>query len=279
MTGLGWQPPPIDIEKQLSLYDNTSTVTNKINNLINNIYPINSIQIFNNNINPNNYFSNQTWELLNDYFDDNTIINNYFNTTDLNITVDNNGIKWLLLVSHNINAGSNYYTNTAQALSCKTAGKISNLYLLNQEHNILKNSKGQYEFKLEYPGVSSTGKNQWRQTSNPLMFDNIAYGSQTISTTWNTYQEEAHPGWAQGIGLGGILNPQCLLKGDLYCPYWWFAICSFQNYEGGIPGPGSIISGYTNLYVRVPGLETTDNFLSNYNFLNNHNCKYWKRIS
>lgn len=279
MKNVGWTPPPVDLVETLSSYDTTTSAQSKIDNITNLIYPINSVQVFQNNIDPNTKFPSQKWELIDSTWNYTTLLNNYFQTSGLNLTVDNDGVKWLLLVSHNINSGSNYYSGQAQALSCSTSGKISNLYIFNRKHDILKNSKGQYEFKLEYPELGSGKKNQWRQTSNPLMMDNIAFGSQALYTSWPVHQSDGRPEWTFGLSLAGVLNPQCFLKGDLYCPYWWFAICSYQNYEGGIPGPGSVTKGYTNLYVRVPGLETSDNLLSTYNFLYNKGYKHWKRIA
>ena len=137
-----------------------------LNNKWKDIYPIGSVFCASNGQDPNSLFGG-AWEKLVTSLSDNDVINTYFNTSDLTISTDANGYKWLLLVNHNVNSGNNVYSSVAEALHCDTTSKLSNLYLLQGTHDILKNSSGQYEFKLEYPELG-TGCNWWRQTSNPL---------------------------------------------------------------------------------------------------------------
>lgn len=276
MIGKGYIPPPIDITETLKSYSTSAQINTILANKWKDIYPIGSVYCASNNENPNTLFGGQ-WEKLLDSLSDNEIINTYFNTTDLSIASDANGYKWLTLVNHNVNSGSNIYSSVAEALHCTTTSKLSNLYLLQGEHNILKNSSGQYEFKLEYPELGS-GCNQWRQTSNPLTTYDTVTGYTAIQTTYT------------GSNWGGIslqnasinTKSSCLLSGCQNTNNWWFAICSYSNYNSGIPGPQSsqtVVKYNTVLSVRVPSLESNNFFnTGNFNLLTYNNIIYWKRV-
>ena len=161
-----------DINNISTLENNVYNQINDLNTVINNfnateicniLYPVGSIYTAGNeNINPNTLFPNTTWELT-EATNDTDYVNNYFGTTNLKVITWTDGSKWIPLVSHNVNSGNNVYASKAEALQCATEGKISNLYILNKTHDILKNSNGAYEFILEYPSLNNY--NRWRQTS------------------------------------------------------------------------------------------------------------------
>lgn len=259
--------------------------TININNILNNInsyyngktfcdktYPIGSIYKAYNNINPNTIFPGTTWQTV-ENINDQDYVNNYFGTTNLEVITHNDGSKWVPLVLHCVDKGATLYT-AAQAKQCATIGKISNLYLLEKTHDIFKNGNGQYEFILEYPEWQ--GWNRWKQTSNPVTsYDSIS-GYSGVFIKWSK-------------GFNGMAQSPDTTYCFLDCSSvgsgsgnWWYAICSYRDYNSGIPGPnnGSTTSYYfTYLYVRVPSLEKTSNISDESSILNNINYIEWKRTA
>jgi hypothetical protein len=72
----------------------------------------------------------------------------------------------------------------------------------------------------------------------------------------------------------------CLLSGS-QAGIWYYAICSYTNYNNGIPGPDEDhkITGYTNFSVRVIGLENSSLLDNHYNLLTDLGVKFWKRVA
>ena len=272
MIGNGYIPPPIDLEETLKNYYTVSQVNNIVDNYWQELYPVGTIYSDKNN-DPNIIFGG-TWELVENELSDNELLNAYFGTSGLSVT-DIDGQKWLTLVSHHVNSGSRVFSSVAEALNCSTAGKISRLYLLQREHEIFKNNQGEYEFKLEYPELGINLKNQWRQTSNPLETCQSVDNYSPISISWS------------GDYFGGMsrqnaninTKDSCLLSGCQYT-WWWYAVCSYTNYNNAIPGPNDIeITGYTNFSVRVFGLENSSALDNHYNLLTQLGTKFWKRTA
>ena len=252
------------------LNNNISTLTNKINNLISTtelcklLYPINSIYTAASGINPNTLFPGTTWEKI-EY---NTIaknyVNTYFGTTDLDIITMSDNSKWIPLVLQD-NAGTNLFNSTT-ALQSNVQGKISNLYILNKTHDILKDSAGYYEFYLEF----SDCQQRWKQKSNPITTSNAVtdYMAVSVSTTGNSW--------------GGLnkstQTSSCFLDGTPGNTNWHYAVCNYSNYSGGTPGAAGT-STYCQLYIRVPSLEQSNILANDLNLLSYLGTTYWKRVS
>lgn len=265
--------------QSLLLQQQNTDILNMINSLdnyynpkafIDKTYPVGTIYKAKSGIDPNALFGGTKWETV-ENISDKEYINNYFGTTNLEVITHNDGTKWVPIVQHCVDSGSTLYSGVAQAKQCSTVGKISNLYLFEKTHNIFKNSNGQYEFILEYPEWQNW--NRWKQTSSPLA--NTITGYSAVKTTWSK------------SGFWGISISSSPSATYLDCGgsnNWWYAICSFENYNNGIPGPeisanDTITKYFTYLYVRVPSLEKSNITTTNADILNQVNYIEWKRIS
>lgn len=234
--------------------------------LLNSLYPIGCIYTTKGNINPSTILGGK-WEKVTDKLNGQQIVNTYFGVSDLVIHTESDGSKWLQLVSHNSNNGTTIYSSTAEALDCNTAGKKSDLWVLQTTHELLLNN-GHYEFLLRYPQIDATAYNRWIQTSNPFSLTNTSTGYQAIHIDWSGNS------WG-GMGLSG----EYALLDCCNHTNWWYAICPFDTYSGGNPGPGVVNPGYTNLYVRVPSIELDGTLIGNGNLISILGVEFWQRIS
>lgn len=256
----------ISLESEINKWNDPLTLCNIL-------YPINSIYTCNGSINPNNLFPGSSWEEINEDERDITYINNYFGTTDLTVITRDDNTKWVPLVLHNINGGNQYYSTVAEALHCDTDGKISNLYLFQQTHDIFKDSLGYYEFILEYPELNNYQR--WKQTSNPVTTYDAVSNYTPIHISWTK------DNWGGMARQNSSINTKtsCLLSGGIGTANWWYALCSYANYQGGIPGPNStVVTTFIYFYVRVPQLESANILTNDYNLLKYLGVTYWKRV-
>lgn len=236
------------------------------------IYPIGSIYSSIDGTNPNQLFSNSTWEELTFNLSDNQIINAYYNTNDIEVTTATDGSKWYKIYSHDSNAGTTVFSSYENALKCRENDKFSDLWLLLINTWPFLNENNEFEFILQYYD-KSTDYNRWTQTSNPFYYtQNAVEGYSPIHVDWT-------------LNFGGLSRhnaainslTNCLLKGQSGTG-WYYAIAPYENYKGGVPGPfigstATIITSRTYLWIRIPKLEN-NNLVSQ-----KLNIKYYKRIS
>ena len=250
--------------------DQLTYIPRKICNII---YPIGSIFKAIESIDPNTIYSGTTWKLIDDSSDAD-IVNGYFNTNNLTVETYNDNSKWVPLYIYDATAAK-YYTSSAEALHCATEGKISNLYLLQQTHDIFKNNNGEYEFRLEYPSLitsSGLGIQRWRQTSNPLQTQDTVTGYIPVDID---YTANNWGGLSTHLGLSN--TSACLLTGCQNSTNVFYCIAPYV--AAGNKGPSTTATGQVILYVRVPSLEK-ENLISNErNLLNYMGCKFWQRIT
>lgn len=250
---------------------------NALNNplqVCNILYPVGAIYTAgNDSINPNEMFPGTTWSLINN-IEDTNYVNSYFGTTNLQVITWSDGSKWVPLVLHNVTNGTTVYSSVAQALNCATTNKISNLYLFQQPHDIFKDKNGFYEFILEYPSLNNY--NRWKQRSNPVLTYDCVANYIPIHIPWM----DNYWGGISRNNFSLSSTTDTFLSGGQNTGNWWYAICSFQGYQGGIPGPNStVITTWTKFYVRVPQLEEENFLTDDYNLLKYLGCKYWKRVN
>lgn len=163
------------------------------------------------------------------------------------------GASWAKVFEHNNQSATVLFSTLDEAKKSNTVGKYSRLYLL----DYFKGSDGKYEFLLQYPDYSTTTYNRWKQTSNPCK-EFVA--ETTAGTGVASGYTAVHIDWS-GNYWGGLT----LMKGDGSKSYtylsgsvghgnWWYAIGCFTAYNGGIPGPGAVITGRSQLWVRIDNL-------------------------
>lgn len=256
------------------------TTTETINNLAfipkkvcDIVYPVGSIFKAIEGIDPNILYEDTIWELIDDS-SDNDIVNSYFGTDNLTVEIYDDGSKWVPLNIYDATAGVKYDSYT-EALQCTIEGKVSNLYLLQQTHELFKNDSGEYEFRLEYPALtisSGLGTQRWRQTSNPLETQDTVTGYVPISID---YTNNYWGGLSRHLALTDVT--QCLLTGCQGNASIYYTIGSYK--ASTTYGPTAKATGQVLLYVRVPSLEK-ENLISNEkNLLNYIGCKFWQRIA
>lgn len=237
------------------------------------IYPIGSIFKAIDTIDPNIIYKDTTWKLIDD-FSDSDIVNGYFNVDNLTVETYNDNSKWVPLYLYDATAAK-YYTSSSEALHCAIEGKISNLFLLRQSHDLFKNNNGEYEFRLEYPALiasSGLGVQRWRQSSNPLETQDTVTGYVPINID---YTSNNWGGLSTHLGLSN--TTVCLLTGCQSSTNVFYCIAPYA--AAGNKGPAATATGQVLLYIRVPSLEK-ENLISNEkNLLNYMGCKFWQRIA
>lgn len=90
--------------------------------------------------------------------------------------------------------------------------------------------KGIYEYVLEYPDVPQYN-NQWSQTSLPWMLTN-ARATNYTAISINAAGSSSEPFGGISLSSSGSCKYDCQVGSS-----WWFALCSYSVYQGGVPGP------------------------------------------
>ena len=169
---------------------------------------------------------------------------------------------WARVFHHNSHWGTLQFStsnNWAEAKSVNTIDKYSVLGDLEK----YRNSSNNFEFLLQYPDLSSTEYNRWRQTDNPATVKIANAGSN--ETAYNTFAggyttdfTGGHVDWTQSYWGGLTLSTYELsfINGSVGHGNWFYAIGSANVHAGGIPGPYSGISN-VNLWSRIDNLSTT----------------------
>lgn len=172
-----------------------------------------------------------------------------FNIGTEPIYMHKDGNTYVQIYYHDTGAG--YWTRgaTSTFLYSTDARKYALFGKLDQ----LTYEPGVYQFILEYPGYSATKYNEWTQTSNPINYNNTVLGYNPIHIDYN--------GRTSSIYFNGISavpsHDSCYIKS--YCGIvsdWWFAICSFTSYNGGVPGPewrenNNVVVNRIRMWLRV----------------------------
>ena len=154
------------------------------------------------------------------------------------------GSNWCRIVYQNVGQGA-YFNNSEEALNANSMYKKSQLYRLSD----FRDNSGKFEFMLCYPSYTS-GYNRWKQTPDPTSQIESTLGQAAV----NGY-EEIQKNIPNSSNFKGILrsatSESCYIDGYTNHSNWWFAICSYSSYSGGIPGPENIvINSEVELWVR-----------------------------
>lgn len=151
----------------------------------------------------------------------------------------NDGGGWTLVFNHN--SASGFWANDAEAneFNIATPNITTNKYSILSKLDEIK-TNAPYEFRLHYPEVGVT--NHWSQTFDPRSGASAVnpvagYIPIDIDSTSNFW--------------GGLENSgaSTYLDGSVNSGNWWYSIGSVNNYSGGVPGPGSVVT-ITQLFVR-----------------------------
>lgn len=152
------------------------------------------------------------------------------------------GATWIKVFHHKTNSATTLFTSESEALWCNSADKYSQLSSLES----YRNANGEFEFLLEYPGQS--GYNRWKQTSNPTTTQESVTGYQAVNISWT------------GSSWGGLCKSSTsvtLLDGSVNHSNWWYAIGTYSAYQGGIPGPSSVVVDEVYLWARIDNLQNS----------------------
>jgi len=144
---------------------------------------------------------------------------------------------WTLLLRQTYGAGWFSYSDWYRNAHNPDAELFSRL----GDIESFRGSDNTFHFHLWYPELGAG--NEWKQTSNPMALASSGVtGYQAINISSN------------GNYWGGLEhnNQLCLLDGSVgegSDATWWYAIGSFGDFQGGIPGPGSEVVHQVELYV------------------------------
>ena len=155
---------------------------------------------------------------------------------------------WARVFHHNNHWGTNgkYFADAEEA---QLITDDNDKYSVLQNIANYKNTNN-FEFLLQYPGVSDTQYNRWTQTANPIT---------TNSGTAVGYTAVGTPSWTTGAfaGISKSYAPsKTFLDGSPLDNTWYYAIGSYGAYYDGMPGPATI-AGYVNLWSRIDNFTTT----------------------
>lgn len=157
------------------------------------------------------------------------------------------GATWARVFYHNNKNGTVLFASDAEALNTYSPDKQSILYALER----FKGDDGKYEFLLQYPEVSTTLYNRWKQSEMPQN-DIIAGGDGSANATG---YEAINISWSENYWGGlakAISNTSTYIDGSVGHGNWFYAIGSKGTYLNGIPGPSSMsIVSTVELWVRI----------------------------
>ena len=164
------------------------------------------------------------------------------------------GAQWAKVFDHNNKGGTAVFSSIAEVKNSNVTNKYSRIYLLDK----FKAKDNKIEFLLEYPDDVAGKYNRWKQTNNPCN----EFVTQTAAGDGKVAGYEAiHVDWT-GNYWGGIARQSSdatafsntYLDGSVGHSNWFYAIGSV-SYQGGIPGPGVVITGRVQLWVRIDTLH------------------------
>ena len=156
---------------------------------------------------------------------------------------------WARVFHHNNHWGAIYYASADEAKDVQEIDKYSVLDNLES----YRNTAGKYEFLLQYPDLSSTGYNRWKQTDNPATTQGVnntteLNGYEPIQLSWETNF------WA-GLALSSA-STSTLIDGSPKASTWYYAIGARDRYYSAIPGPKAAVST-VNLWTRIDEMTSS----------------------
>ena len=155
------------------------------------------------------------------------------------------GAYWVKIFYHHFDSSEDFFETKEDALNVSKENQYSIFLEASQwPHD------GPYEFLLQYPGLSVSGYNRWKQTNFPLNeSDNLTKstvdGYENVSCTWTIHS------WA-GLQKGHGCS---LLEGSVGHGNWYYAIGaqSCTDWTNCFPGPsGCVYTVY--LWMRIPDI-------------------------
>ncbi len=169
--------------------------------------------------------------------------------TDLSTT-------WAQILYHDAVYGSSLFTS-----GDNLASNVVNTTTKNSQFATLaKLNLTSYEFLLQYHHTLQAGSsmyareyNRWKQTSNPATTTEAVSGYEVVSISWNTNTNSTA---FQGIARSN--SGATFIDGTIGHSDWFYALGSYNEWNGGIPGPSSAETNIVTLYLA------TDSSLSNF---------------
>ena len=170
-----------------------------------------------------------------------------------NKLMDSNYVEgdWFLICRHYSGDGD-YFSNADDWAEAKqtnvnnpSANKYSNLYLLEKFRRYDK-----FTMMLKWPNVSSTNKNIWSQTNNPVTDTNGAVDNYTAIDV-----DYSGSGWGglERYGSNGFLDGTTYGTGPHSS--WWYSVATKNSYggAGNFPGPGAV-TNLVELWVKFKNI-------------------------
>ena len=180
--------------------------------------------------------------------------------TEHNYSFKNTGIKtktvggntYALVLEHDLTKG--YFKSKNDAQDSTAPGRFSILAKMDS----IK-AAGNYQFRLEYPNLSTTLYNEWTQKNNPIFdtTDSVYSNNGAVNDNYHAVEgyTPIHIDWS-GNNFGGLtrsIGGNALLDGTTGSPYWWYAIGATALYqeEYKTPGPNSTVVNKVQLWLKV----------------------------
>lgn len=149
--------------------------------------------------------------------------------------------NWVRLFYHNSKAGTVLFsTDKNEFLRCNTGDKISDLWALEQ----FRGKDGKFELLLQYQ--NSTGYNRWKQSSNFTKETTIS-GYEAVAVSWTSQN------WG-GLALSSTPN-NTWVDGSPGAGTWYYAIGPVVAYQGGMPNPSAVETGWVEIWVRCDDIN------------------------
>ena len=135
------------------------------------------------------------------------------------------GGGWARVFRHDVSGG--YFVSHEDAFHTNEADPDAALYSILKHLERLRNPDGTLEMRINWPDTGITGRNIWRQTSNPTTAPVVGYQAIDVNYT-NQF-------WA---GLELSTSSWTYLDGSVQHDYWYYAIGSHSAWGEGIPSYG-----------------------------------------
>jgi len=160
--------------------------------------------------------------------------------------------EWMQILYHNNVNGTQLFDKNVDL-----ATTIVNDMYKNSQFAIFGNLDfATYEFLLQYDHLGNQ-YNRWTQTSNPAITSEAVTGYNAVHINWNAH------GLSGGSTFGGIAKSSAsasgktntFVDGTVGHGNWYYALGSYNAWNGGIPGPNSVEKNVVRLWFRLDGTE------------------------
>ncbi len=153
------------------------------------------------------------------------------------------GSAWARIYWLKTSDTASFFTNAAEVDHCiNKTNRYSRMGFVDK----FKGSDGYYEFILNYPQLSKTLRNRWKQTNSPNAAHKSGTGHVKIETAWETY---AYPLTKSG-------TPSSAVYATNISDNWWSPIGQIADFSGGIPATDGSTQKEIELWVRIDKLPT-----------------------